>query len=139
DLPADHSLFKVNYQIGLPRPRLQAVTNGVRLLMLHCPVDLSNAWQVRATVSRKEAFQLGVNLYLYATGKEKFRNRLDTPIIPWPQQAPTREMPIARLVHSGNWDPEPGAWPRMGRKMHWETGTALEIKKVPIGQLSYEQ
>ena len=55
-----------------PHPRLQAVSNGVRLLMVHCPVDISNAWQVRATVSRKEAFQLGGNLYLYATGKEKF-------------------------------------------------------------------
>ena len=46
---------------------------------------------------------------------------------------------LARLVHDGNWDPEPGAWPRLGRKLHWETGTALEIKKIPVAQLSYEQ
>ena len=88
---------------------MQGVSNGVRLLMLHSPTDLANAWQTRSTMTRKSVYQLGINLYLYATGKEKFRNRLDTPIVPEPDAAPIRTIALARLKYAGNWNPEPGA------------------------------
>ncbi len=139
DLPADHELFKLNYNIPLPHPKIQAVSNGSRLLMVHCASDLSAGWQQRSTVSKKEAFQFGANLYLYATGKERFRNRLDTPIIPPPEGEPLRTIAVARLKYAGNWDPEPGAWPRMARKMQWETGAKLDIRPLEITDLSNAQ
>jgi hypothetical protein len=137
DLPDDHALFTLNYKIPSPLPRLMGVSNGYRLLLVHSPSDLSDAWQTRSTVSRKAAFELGANLYLYATGKEKFRNRLDSPIVPPPDFAPARTIAFARLKHGGNWDPEPAAWSRFARKLQWETGVQLEINATPIAELSF--
>ncbi len=139
DLPVDHEIYKVNYPIPLPRPKLQGVSNGVRLLMIHSPSDLSNAWQVRATLSKKPAFQLGANIFLYATGKEKYRNRLDTPIVPEPDNEPQRTISLARLKYAGHWNPEPGAWPRFARILQWQTGTKLDVKEIDLDQLRFEQ
>src|SRR5206468_527416 len=98
DLSPEHPLYTVNKPVKLPRPRLRAVSNGARLLMVHSPGDLSNAWQLRASISRKEAFDLGGNLYVYATGKEQFRNRLDTPAVPEPPET-TKTIHLARLKY----------------------------------------
>ena len=138
DLPIEHPIYKVSFPIALPRPKLQGVSNGVRLLLVNSPTDLSNAWQIRAYLTRQQAFQLGVNLYLYATGKEKFRNRLDTPVVPEPDNEPLRTIHLARLKYPGNWDPEPGAWPRMARLLQWDTGAKLDVKEIPIERLRFD-
>ena len=114
NLSPQHPVYSLNYKITSPRPRLQGVDNGVRLLMVHSPTDLSNAWQLRASTSRREAFQIAVNLYLYATGKEHFRNRLDTPVVPEPPREPAPQIDIAQIQYDGDWNPEPAAWPRFG-------------------------
>jgi len=111
----------------------------VRLLMIHSPTDLSVAWQQRAFASRREAFRLGANIYLYATGKEKFRNRLDTPLVPATVEQPSTTIGMARLHYQGNWDPEPGAWPRMARKFEWETGVRLGITAVDLDELTIDR
>lgn len=139
DLPPEHPLYKLNYTINTPRPRIQAVSNGARLLLVHSPTDISSAWQLRATMSRKEAFYLGVNLYLYATGKERFRNRLDTTVVYAPQQPAAREIQFARLKYDGNWDPEPRAWVRFATKFQWDTGDGIDVKPTAIEQLSYTE
>src|SRR6185437_945446 len=92
-----------------------------------------------STMTRKSVYQLGINLYLYATGKEKFRNRLDTPIVPEPDAAPIRIVSLARLKYAGNWNPEPGAWPRFARILQWQTGTKLDVKDVDLEQLRFDQ
>src|SRR4029077_6217939 len=63
DIPADHELFKVNYQLKNP-PHLKMVTNGTRLLMVHSPADISPAWQERGFKTSPQIFQLGVNLFV---------------------------------------------------------------------------
>jgi hypothetical protein len=135
DLPAQHPLYTLNYKITLPRPRLMGVSNGARLLMVHSTTDLANAWQQRATVSRKEAFQLGANLYLYATGKERFRNRLDTPVVPDPPTGPAPQIDLAQLRYGGNWQPEPGAWLRFARQFQNQTGTRLVTRPAAATEL----
>jgi hypothetical protein len=130
-----HPIYSLNYKIENPRPRLQAVDNGVRLLMIHSPTDIANAWQVRATESRKVPFQLAVNLYLYATGKERFRNRLDTRAVPDPPSDPAPQIDIAQIQYDGNWNPEPGAWPRFVKSFQNNTGTRLVVHQVPPAQL----
>jgi hypothetical protein len=107
--------------------------------MIHSPSDLSAAWQQRAYVSRKDAFELGTNIYLYATGKEKFRNRLDTTLVPQPTDQPATSIEMARLHYPGNWDPEPGAWPRMARKFEWETGVRLGITALDLDELTLDK
>ena len=41
---------------------------------------------------------------------------------------------MARLQYSGNWDPEPGGWRRLGALMQNEHQTAVEVQTVKLGE-----
>src|SRR5205823_5361152 len=119
----DHPVYTMLYKVAAPLPPMQVVSNGVRTLMVHSPQDLALAWQQRMDKSRPGAFQVGVNLFLYAAGKADLRNRVSSHVIPEPPPATGGTMRIARLKYDGgNGDPEPFAWERFGRWFGWETG-----------------
>ena len=111
------------------------VSNGARWLLVHSPSDLSLAWQMRSDKTRLPDFQLGLNLFVYAAGKIDLHNRLESPFVAPPDHPPTRTLRVARLSFDGNWDPEPAAWPRFSRILHWETGLALDLIHTPIDKL----
>jgi hypothetical protein len=136
DLPAEHPIYSLNFKLNKPHPRLQGVFNGSRLLMIHSPTDLAGAWQQRAYVSKKDVFQLGVNLYVYTTGKERFRNRLDTRTVPDPPRVPAPTIDVAELQYDGgNWDPEPAAWPRFAKVFENATGTRITVHTAKAGEI----
>ena len=60
--------------------------------------------------------------------KADLRNRLSSPYLPPPTEAPTARIKIARLKYPGNWDPEPAAWTRFGRYLQKQTGVAADIQ-----------
>ena len=142
DVPPDHPVYNVVAKVD-PKPRLRAVTNGSRVLLLHSPTDLSQAWQTRDEKRRAEHFELGLNLFLYAAGKRDLRNRLDSPYVPpataeeegAASQPPLR---VARLSYGGHWNPEPGAWSRFARLFLRRTGTVLEPVTVPWAELTLD-
>lgn len=135
NLPEDHPVYTVNYKSRSPRPRLQGVSNGSRLLVVHSPTDLSTQWQQRNERIGAETFRLGVNLFVYSAGKSGFRNRLSSPYVPEPKSEPQGVVPVARLKYEGNWDPEPGAWGRFGRVFQWQTSFATDIRPVEMKAL----
>ena len=139
DLPADHEIYSVNYIVAKQnRPRLKGVSNTSRLLWVHSPTDLGLAWQTRATKSKREAFELGVNLFVYAAGKTDLRNRIDARAVPPTTAQPSMTIPLARLKYDGNWNPEPMAFPRFARYFQWETSLGLDVKEVEIAKLGQE-
>jgi hypothetical protein len=130
-LPDDHDIYTIHSKLaGRPHVKLMGVSNGSRLLLLHAPVDLAGAWQMRAEKSRPEHFQWGLNLFAYATGKSDLRNRLDVAYLPPPAEASKRVLKLARLKYPGNWDPEPMAWTRFSRWLQGHTGVAVESAEV---------
>ena len=131
DLPAGHPVYDVVYKIE-PAPKLRAVSNGVRLLMVHSPTDIAKAWQLRDEQKGggKSVFQLGVNLFVYAAGKRELRNRLSSPYVSDPGKPLNGMIKVARIEYAGNWDPEPGAWRRYARLFQRQTGTALDVQPV---------
>src|SRR5204862_7043031 len=136
---ANHPIYSLVFKVADP-PRLRAVSNGSRLLMLHAPTDIARFWQARADEKARSQFDLGTNLFLYAAGKRDLRNRLDSPSITDPDSPPPNgKVGVARLTYSGNWDPEPGAFVRFGRWLHRQTGTGVEVKPSPLSSLSAEQ
>ena len=135
DLPDGHELYSVSYPMTT-RPRLKAVSNGVRLLMVHSPTDVAAHWQIRADRSQKASFQLGVNLFLYASGKSDLRTRLTSAYVPALTEAPTGQAVVARLRYDGNWDPEPYAFERFGRWMQAQTGVAVATVTIDAGALT---
>jgi hypothetical protein len=136
DLPGDHPLYSANYKLKDPMPKLQAVSNGARLLLVHSPTDLSIQWQQRADRTGAETFRLGLNLFLYAAGKTDLRNRLNSTYVQQPKGEGTGKVDVARLKYDGNWDPEPGAWGRFGRLFRWTTNFDLAARAVDVKSLT---
>jgi len=134
-LPDNHPIYSLQYKLG-SHPILQGVSNGVRLLLVHASGDVANAWQQRSTKTQRDHFQLGTNIFLYASGKPDLRNRLDSPYVPAAPGAPTGHVAIDRVKYDGNWDPEPAAWYRFSRYLQWETGEAADIRPVQAKELS---
>ncbi|HEX8913105.1 MAG TPA: DUF4159 domain-containing protein, partial [Humisphaera sp.] len=158
-VPDAHPLWSVVYRPTV-RPPLLGVSNGSRLLMVHCPSDVALKWQQRVDrayearaggprassspvvnpdESAKNAalapFQLGTNVFFYAAGKRDFRNRIDSTWVQAPRSAPVDTVRVARLRHAGNWDPEPAAWERYGNWFHRGTGTKLQVEPVDLADL----
>jgi Domain of unknown function (DUF4159) len=136
DIPATHDLFTVDYHLS-PPPKLQMVTNGTRLLLVHSPVDISAPWQTQSSKIKKEPFELGVNLFVYGAGRGTFRNRLDSPYIPEPTGIASSTITIGRLRYDGSWNPEPYAWTRFARYFQWNTNIALKIETIDLQDLKF--
>jgi len=127
-LSADHPLYTAG-----PRVRafqdLRGVSNGVRLLAVHVPSDLSRALQIgpaNAGADERDAFRLFQNFFLYVGGRQPEGPRIP----PWPQEGPFQPrttIHIARVRHRGNWDPEPLALPRLAAHMGRRHRIRLEI------------
>ena len=133
-IPDTDPIYSIQYKLSTRR-RLMGVRNGVRWLIVHSPNDLAMAWQQRSDKTRLADFQLGMNVFLYASGKPDLKNRLASPYIPEPTAPPARAVRVARVMFNGNWDPEPAAWGRFSRYLQWETDTSLVIGAVPAEKL----
>ncbi|MDB5298125.1 MAG: A-macroglobulin complement component, partial [Phycisphaerales bacterium] len=162
-VPDAHPLWSSVYPLT-NRRELWGVSNGSRLLMVHAPQDVALPWQQRldrafeakAGVAPRAAagpsdpgseptaraaavlapFQFGLNLFVYAAGKRDLRNRLDSAWVPEPATPAVDAVPLARLEHAGNWDPEPAAWERYANWLHRATGTRVVPKRVRMADLT---
>jgi hypothetical protein len=133
-LPATHPLCSTVFKIK-PDDKLFIVTNGSRILMLYADEDLSRDWELRDAKARPFPFQLGTNMFIYATGKRDLRNHLVSTYIPPVKDAPGVTYRVARLTYPGNWNPEPAAWQRFARWFQLSTGYGLETVETPIADL----
>jgi hypothetical protein len=134
DIDDTHTIFNILYKPS-PRPQLRGVSNGARLLMVHSPTDITQYWQMRQDKSRRSLFELGINLYLYASGKGDLRNRLTSSYIPDPGTARGGNIDLLRIKYPGNWDPEPVAWGRFARYFQRETDVGLNVSAIDLDKL----
>src|SRR5206468_11821123 len=115
DVPETDLLFTGQFKIKPPLPRLRGVFNASRWLLVHSPKDINTAWQTRSEKVERKNFELGLNIFVYATGLIDLRNRLESTYIPAPADPAGSTIKLARLQYAGNWDPEPFAWQRFSR------------------------
>ena len=137
DLPKDHMLFSLKQELWTPvnnPPRILAMSNGVREIWVHSMADLGASWQGRK-IATTDHFVFPANLYRYASGKASLRSKLSPLTVPAPKEAPKQKLTLARIDYAGNWDPEPGAWPRMARVMALNANTGLELKTIKFADL----
>jgi len=110
-LPEDHPIYNLSFTPP-GAGGLQGVSNGVRLLALHAPHELSLALQLGRTAD-KPVFELLGNFHLFATDKGTLRPR-GARGWPVPEKfTPRRTLHVARVRYKGNYDPEPLAWKRL--------------------------
>ena len=133
-VPRNHPIYSTVYPIKTPPPLL-SLSNASRILLISSPTDISGGWQLNWPEERKTAFQLGVNLFVYAAGKGSLKNRLVSSYIPADPDRPDSTRQIARLQYPAEWDPEPYAWTRFSRFFEWETHQAIEPVTVALKDL----
>lgn len=127
-LTAEHPLFdgSVQFPISKPPPLFE-INNGVRTLLLLSPADLADRWSRYDVRGSLEEFQLGCNIYLYATDKTTIRSRLETAHIPVRDVPLRRTIRVARISHQGHWDVEPFGWTRLKADLNNTTGSRLLV------------
>ena len=129
DLPPEHAIYTLNFRMDSPPP-LRCLSNGSRMLMVHSPRDLAQHWQLRAENAKRDSFELGANLFIYAAGKTDLRNRLSRLYLPPLQRDPPYRIRLARVPYAGLWDPEPYAFVRLARWLEYQTGYRLDVSPV---------
>ena len=136
-LPEDHAIYNLHFQLE-KHPPLWGVSNGIRLFAIHCPEDLSRAYQLSAYNRRPGLFKLAANIYFFATDKGSLRHR---GVSHWPDAEkfdPVRTVPLAALQHSGSWNPEPLAWKRFAVLMGNRHNVKIElVGPMAITKLRY--
>ncbi len=126
-LPADHPVYSLHFKVDPGRRALWGISNGVRLLALHSPSELSLAWQMRQHPTDSDAFKLGANVYLYVTDKGILPPR---GVVRWPVAKPLRPVEtlrVARVKFAGQADPEPLAWRRFAIDMANRHAVKVEV------------
>ncbi|MCY2926230.1 MAG: DUF4159 domain-containing protein, partial [Planctomycetota bacterium] len=89
---------------------LLGVSNGVRLLAIHSPQELSLDLQLGPQPGRRKSFELLTNAAILVTDRGRLPGRGQRR---WPTPgvlAGGAVVPVARLEHDGNPNPEPLAW-----------------------------
>ncbi len=112
-----------------------AISNGVRDLWIITPEDLSAVWERRAFAQKKD-FEFPLNLYLYATGKGYLADRLHSLTPPPARMPPKRMLTVGLLQYHGNWNPEPGAWPRLAALVADKFHTGIKLLNVTPDHLN---
>ncbi len=122
----------------LTRGRIKAValSNGIRELMILLEGgDAGKVWQNPPNIPKPEAFAWGANIFLYSVDKKNLLYRGQSNLVTLnPAIRSNRSMRVARLQYDGNWDPEPGGWPRLAAILHNEFQLDVEVKTIPLGK-----
>lgn len=136
DLSETHTLYGLHQPVSA-RVRMAAVSSPVRPLIVRFNKDIASALQGNEQ-TQPDVFNAMSNLYLYATGMEYTRPRLDTNFVAPPRTAPTRSMKVARIRYQGLFDPEPYALKRLAAVMARDHGTALDVQTLDPSELTAE-
>jgi ribosomal protein S27E len=136
DLSKDDPIYKTQYKLK-PLPRLMGVSNGSRLLLVHSPVDLNKAWQLRDWTTRPDQFKEGIDLFIYAAGKVNLKNKLKTAYVPEPRNRPIASTTVARIKYDGAWNPEPAALPRFARLFLSQTSIKVNVVDTDAADLDF--
>jgi len=134
-LPETHAIYSAHFDASASA-WLSGVSNGVRLLAVHSPRELSLAMQLGPRKAHLPIYELLANIYVHSTDRGKLRPRGSTY---WPVAGkihPRATIRLARLRHNGNCDPEPLAWRRMSillanrHKVRLDVSPLMDISRL---------
>jgi hypothetical protein len=141
ELPADHpicTLESFSPKNWSPKPKVEILDNGARLrMLLLANGDPARDWQTQSFIQiKKYTFgQLLMDIYLYSVDKQPPRTKGDTFLVKREELTdPTTTAKVARLQYTGNWDPEPGGWPRLANIVHNKNKLDITITPIELGK-----
>jgi hypothetical protein len=108
---ADSPMFSMFQKVEPAIPMLE-INNGVRPLMIIMEKDIDKDLQGGLDKGR-DVFNLMANIYLYVSGREPRRPRLETNFLLRRVDSPSIQLPAAVLSIAGQPNPEPLAIPQL--------------------------
>jgi hypothetical protein len=111
------------------KPGLMGLYNGVRMLAIHCPRELSLDLQMGPSHASTPTFELAANIFFYLTDRGQLRAPGSEY---WPSVkpfTPAATIRVARVKYDGDFDPEPLAWPRLAALMANRHRIALQVSE----------
>lgn len=134
-IPPGSLLFKSVVDLKNPPP-FEGISNGDRLVLVYSPTDITRKWVTRRAMQINPSSQFGMNLFIYANGRDGYHHRLDSTYVPPPKVHALGTIPVARIQYPGDWDPEPAAWTRFGRWFQDQTSLAVSVRPMNAGDLN---
>ena len=129
-LPENHPVWRSHFRISA-RPMLMGVTIGCRTPIIYAPFDMSCAWEkMDRTPATEQAFQLGVNICAYATGRQPLPDKLEQERAAQPEpEAPAQEklrgaFTFAQMKYGGDWDTGPFVGKQVSAHLRQTVGMA---------------
>lgn len=136
DLPANDDLYTMVFPVDAKQYPMKALSNGSRRLLVHSVKDVSGGWVSRSVPLRQAASRLAINLLVLASGRGALLARTDSLYVPPPPAEAVYTLPVARIKHQGNWDPEPYAWQRLANLLGWQLSWAVDLRNLETNALS---
>ncbi len=107
----EHPLWTADQKISGRLPRLMGASDGVRTFLFYSKADISCPWNVQAVLRHRQLFDLGGNLYMYATDRGKLRSRLaerrtgagEKYAAATPTAPGEAALKLVRIKHGGEW------------------------------------
>jgi hypothetical protein len=139
-LERDHWAYTLQLPVTSDQPRLAALSNGVRelIIVVQSP-DLAATFQDRT----REAighYHTAANIYFYASEMGRHEPRLGraaaAPIDAAPAGQAPREVQIVRARYQGNWAPEPAALEALAAALDERHGIKAVIRDHPLADLA---
>ena len=137
-LPSSHPIYK-HQQFNASRwrtePRLIAMSNGVRELMILIPdADAARSWQLPGEQGHEEMFELGTDIFQYSNDRTLHRRGFNYWVRPDREVKAGRTIGVGRLQLGTDWDPEPGGWRQLAAILHNRDKVDLKVFKVTAAQ-----
>jgi len=143
----EHPLWTADLRVADRRlPRLRGLDDGVRTFVFYSPRDISCRWHTMATAKNAVLFNMGNNLYAYATDRAKLRGRLAGREVgtgrKYADQRPAyagaeRQLTVARLQHGGLWHAMDhySPWAAMAEDLKQRTGLQVTLRdSIPAAE-----
>ena len=119
---------------------MEKIENGLRPLIIHFPRDIGRDLQADDTVGAgARSFEILSNIYLYVTGNNPDRSRLDNNYVVQNPGKPNRTLAVARIKYNGRYDPEPGALQQLKALAANKGDVDLQITEVSPQELNGNQ
>lgn len=136
-LPPEHPIYAGQQFMASSwrkRPQIRAKSNGVReLMILIGEEDPGRSWQMMDKRNNLQDFELAADIFFYAVDKRDLRVKGQTYIVTAdPAIQPTRTLKLARIEYGGNWNPEPGGWPRLAGILRNKFKVDLQVTPIKL-------
>ncbi len=130
-----HPVYRSWFNLTNSTRSLEGIQAGCRTPLVYSAKDFSCFWEKNNVRTEEEAFQFGLNIAAYATGKERLKPKLEQAARTAERRvvaAPPGAFTFAQVVYAGRWDPHPAASERLLAFLGEKAGLTVASKPVTL-------